>query len=100
MVDDLDLHGFFVSEEAGAIFEEVSGGDFHIWHEAVSFDGHGEHILAYAFQINHKNHIVSLGEAGSEVYLDFRLLFLGEATLLVCDAELLILRATVSGNSD
>jgi hypothetical protein len=66
----------------------------------VSFDGHGEHILAYAFQINHKNHIVSLGEAGSEVYLDFRLLFLGEATLLVCDAELLILRATVSGNSD
>jgi len=100
VINDLDLHGFFVSEEAGAIFEEVSGGDFHIWHEAVGFDRHGEHILAYAFQINNKNHIVSLGEAGGEVYLDFGLLFLSEATLLIGNAELLILRATVSGNSD
>ena len=100
MVDDFDLHRFLVSEEASTILEEVSGGDFYVWNKAMRFDGHGEHILAYAFQINHKHHVVSLGEAGCELYFDFRLLFLGEATLFVGYAELLILRTAVAGNSD
>jgi len=100
VVDDLNLHGFLVSEEAGSIFEEVSGGDFYVWHKAKGFDGHGEHILANAFQINHKNHIVSLGEARGEVYPDFGLLFFGEATLLIGDAELLVLGAAIAWNSD
>lgn len=100
MVYHLNLHGFLVSEEAGSIFEEVSGGDFHVWYETISFDGYSEHILTNAFQINHKNHIVSLGEARGEVYPDFGLLFFGEATLLISDTELLVLGAAIAWYSD
>jgi len=49
LVDDLNLLGLCMPQEACLVLEEVGRIHLDLWHQALGFDGYGKHILAYAF---------------------------------------------------
>lgn len=60
-----------MAQEASWELKEVGGNDSNLGHQALSLDGDGEHVLANTCQVNNKDHVVDLGEAGNEFNLNF-----------------------------
>ena len=49
LVDDLDLLGFCMPQEARLVFEEVHWGHADLGNQAFSLDWHGQHVLTNTF---------------------------------------------------
>jgi len=77
LVDDLDLLGLRVLEEAVVELQILIRLNAYLWHYALGFDGHGKHVLTYAFKVDDQDHIVDVRNTGDELDDDLSLAVLG-----------------------
>ena len=83
LVDDLDLLGLSMPQEASSVFKEVDWGYADLWNQAFSLNWHCEHVLTNTFQVNYQDHVVDLWETGDEFYGYLGLLVLLELSSFI-----------------
>lgn len=59
-IDDFNLFGLRVLEETVVELQEFVWLNAHFWHNTLGFDWHCKHILANAFQVNDKHHVIDV----------------------------------------
>lgn len=100
LVNDLNLHGFLVAQEALVVLKEVCRHHAHFGNQALCFDWHGKHVLPHARQVYNEHHVVDLREAWDELNLDFGSLVSRQSILLVCESEFLVQGATITRHAN
>lgn len=89
-----------MAQEASSVFEEVSRDHTDFWNETLSLNRDGEHVLTNTGQVDHKYHVVDLGEAGNEFNLDFGGFIALQTAFVVNKFEFLVKRAAISRHTD
>ena len=99
LVNNLDLLGLWVFEEAIIELEELVRLNAHSWYDTLSFDGYGKHILTDTLKVHNKNHIVDVRHTWDELYHDLCGAVLGQASAVVLDVEFVLERSSITRDS-
>ena len=88
LVDDADLLGLGMPQEARSVLEEVYRCYADLRNQTFGLDGDCQHVLTDTFQVDYEYHVIDLWETGYKFYGNLGLLVLLELSSFVLDDEL------------